>query len=134
MKDKFEVGDRVAVCNHSSWGPSTYRESRVAKLYASGNFVLEGSKQQYRPGSRSWGGDGVLEARAAGPRTYYEPTVILWDEAADKVIAEARAEEKKRRDFRLVQKAVEDLRLNSVPDGLVAALAAALKKYSPSSE
>jgi hypothetical protein len=130
MKDKFEAGDRVALRHNSSWGPCSYRESVVEKVHANGNFVLKGSKQQYRPGSRSWG-DNILTAVPAGARRWDGDDVILWDALADKEIREARAQQRKRNELHKIKTAVEQLSPDTASQALIAALLGALSKFGP---
>jgi hypothetical protein len=130
MKDKFEVGDRVALRHCSNWGPSSYRESSVEKVYANGNFLLKGSKQQYRPEGRS-PYDKILTARPAGARRWDGDDVIFWDELAEKEIKEARAQQRKRNDLHKIKSAVDQLRHETASQALIAALLGALSKFGP---
>lgn len=46
----FQPGAEVAFVNYPRWGGKiTMRRGKVAKVYKSGNFTLEGSTQQYKP-------------------------------------------------------------------------------------
>jgi hypothetical protein len=46
----FVPGAEVALVSRSSWTNDTsYKKVIVEKVYASGNFVLKGSRQQYKP-------------------------------------------------------------------------------------
>lgn len=45
MSHTFKVGDTVYLC----YGDHTRLEKKIAKVYANGNFILEGGKQQWKP-------------------------------------------------------------------------------------
>jgi len=46
----FQVGTEVAIQIQGGWrAPYSFKFGRVAKVHKSGNFVLEGSPQQWRP-------------------------------------------------------------------------------------
>lgn len=68
MSDRrFKEGDEVVVCN-SGWHHSISRRSKVAKVYKTGNFLLEDkTKQQWKQsghqaGDTCWSRDYLLHA------------------------------------------------------------------------
>lgn len=48
----FIVGAEVAIVSRSNWTSDvTYRKARIANVYKNGNFLIEGSPQQWKPGN-----------------------------------------------------------------------------------
>jgi hypothetical protein len=74
----FVPNARVAIISNSD----EVKEARVGKLYKSGNFVLEGSTQQYRPYKGRY--DKWWRARPTGEFGYSRrESVWIWDEGSD---------------------------------------------------
>ncbi len=64
----FKVGVEVAIVSRSRWNKSvSIIPVKVGKINKNGNFVLEGSQQQYRPGK---GFDGEWQAFKTGGSRY----------------------------------------------------------------
>ena len=54
----FQAGDEVFLIRQARWGNAgltAAQLTKVAKVYKTGNFVLEGSSQQYRPSGHEAG-------------------------------------------------------------------------------
>lgn len=73
MSEKIEwhEGQEVYTSNRGGWYERPYGTAKIAKIYKTGNFVLEGSSQQYRPRldhasetGRSFGGVWILPINA----------------------------------------------------------------------
>jgi hypothetical protein len=72
----------------SGWGNRFGRTAKIDKVYKTGNFTVEGDKQQYRP-MRDY-------ARASGRRAYHSDSLYpLTDEVRQEVIRERRMREAK---------------------------------------
>ncbi len=66
----FQPGEEVAVVSRGRWDSSVaITRVKVAKVYKNGNFIVEGSSQQYRPRP-----DGK-SARETGAGSYSRPSV-----------------------------------------------------------
>lgn len=79
---KFEAGMRVAKV--SGFSGHTHTEAFIEKVYANGNFILKGdeTKKQWKP---YWNG---TKANRVGETSHYATTIVVWDEAFDKSVAE----------------------------------------------
>lgn len=113
---EFAVGTEVAVYGPNSRG-APYRTSRVAKVYKNGNLIIEGSAAQFRPfgygfasqrGDRGWGGDSIR---------------ILTPE-----IREVVRQEKRRRKVKELARWLGEADHTTIPDDVLAPLAALMKK------
>ena len=69
-KHEWRAGEEVFLERSHGWSDTEYVRARIAKVYKSGNFVLEGSTQQYRPDRMK------LHAYATGDARYRSPTVV----------------------------------------------------------
>jgi len=90
MKDKFEVGDRVARFSSSRnypRRPGEFTEDRIAKIYKTGKIILESDpKKQYAPYNYS----NRIAARQTKDE-YHSSGFYLWGEEIDKEISDTAA-------------------------------------------
>jgi hypothetical protein len=122
----FQSGARVAIRTHSD---APYRESRVEKTYANGNFILAMSKQQYRASSSMLRSDSPVRwyAEKTGRYNLWDRTIVmLWDAAADAEIASINAEHRRRMRLRRVQGYIAELSMADATDDVLDALEALL--------
>jgi hypothetical protein len=118
----FQPGARVAVCTHID---APYHEAHVERTCANGNFILVGSKQQYRASSSMLRSDSSVRwyAKKTGQDVLGDRTVVkLWDAAAEAEIASINAELSRRARLRHVQRCIEKLTITDATEDVLDAL------------
>lgn len=119
----FEVGTKVVIRTASSWGDPSYSAAiTVAKVYKSGNLVLEGSTQQWKPRSTF----GELVAWPTGADMWDRRAVILLNDKTRAEIAEVRARSKRADRLHKIVKRVERMKPDEITEAALDAIEAAL--------
>jgi hypothetical protein len=122
----FQPGVRVAVCTRID---APYHEAHVERTCANGNFILVGSKQQYRASSSMLRSDSSVRwyAEKTGRDNLWDRTIVmLWDAAADAAIKSTVIEHSRRARLRRIQKRVEELSMADATDEVLDAMEALL--------
>jgi hypothetical protein len=88
----FQPGQEVAVVSKGRFGPdASYRFTKVAKVYKNGNFVLEGSPQQYRASRSFYEEKSEWSGSSTGEVWDYVSVRLITDKLREEVAASARA-------------------------------------------
>lgn len=83
----FIAGAQVAVYSVRSWGLPIPVKKVVAKVHKNGNFVLEGTPEQWKPG-KSWGRDRWQASRTG--QSSYSQTCEIWAAEHDQMLVDAK--------------------------------------------
>lgn len=119
---KFTEGARVVVVSPIHG----HIESRVAKVYKTGRFVLEARPmQQWRPHMAA---RDVLEAMPTGGASWHRDKVILWDEDSDAMIRKAMAQQARAKRWSALQDGMRKVRDADLTDEALDAIEAALAR------
>lgn len=119
----FVPGARVAVHDRYADG---YTPGKVAKVYKTGKFILEGSTQQWKPYRHGWGDGTRAWCATETGDSWRHGSLKIWDASTDAEIRTALADKARKDRWYALRKRVEAMHHDNVTDAMCDALEALL--------
>ena len=127
----FVPGAKVAIFrSQGPLRPATVSGQKVDKVHKSGNFVLEGDSQQWRPYAPNGAYTPYWTAAPTGDRgfSFGSVTLRIWDESTDAGIQEAIGAMRRQAKFHRILTRIERAKADQFTDEMLDQIEAALPK------